>query len=128
VQGDEVFAYNTSLNTLKIHRISCPNAEHLLANYGYRVLKAEWIEGKSSSFITALTITGSDDGPGIIQSITQNIYNLGLNIRSFFIEGNQGYFEGKIKLVVNNTNQLHLAITAIKNLPYVSSVIRTEDN
>ena len=106
--------------------MSCPNAEHILANYGYRVLKAEWIDGTHGSFIAALTINGTDDGPGIIQSITQNIYNLGLNIRSFYIDGNEGYFEGKIKLVVNNTHQLHLATMAIKNLPYVSSVVRTD--
>ena len=126
VPGDEIFAYNTSLNTIKIHRVSCPNAEHILANYGYRVLKAEWKDGSQGSFIASLTINGTDDGPGIIQSITQNIYNLGLNIRSFYIDGNEGYFEGKIKLVINNTYQLHLATVAIKNLPYVSSVVRTD--
>jgi GTP pyrophosphokinase len=127
VTGDPIFAYNSSANILKIHRVSCPNAEHLMANYGYRVLKAEWLDGVKGDFAATLVIKGMDDGPGIIQSITQNIYNLGLNIRSFHIDGNEGYFEGRVKLVVGNINQLNSAIEAINNLTYVSSVMRIDE-
>lgn len=126
VPGDDIFAYVTSMNLIKIHRSTCPNSEHLMANFSYRVLKADWTSLSASSFVATLNITGSDDGPGIIQTITQNIYNLGLNIRSFYIDGNEGYFDGKIKLVVSNVVQMNQAITAIKNLPYVSSVVRAE--
>ncbi|MBP9193512.1 MAG: bifunctional (p)ppGpp synthetase/guanosine-3',5'-bis(diphosphate) 3'-pyrophosphohydrolase, partial [Saprospiraceae bacterium] len=42
VPGDEIFGYTTSTQKMKIHRTNCPNATHLLANYGYRVLKVEW--------------------------------------------------------------------------------------
>lgn len=123
--GDDIFAFVTTANTLKIHRTSCPNSEHLLASYGYRVLKADWANIASSAFVVELTITGTDGGPGIIQSITENINKFGLNIRSFNIDGNEGVFEGVVKLEVINIDQMNAVMKSLKNLPYVSSVRRS---
>ncbi len=127
VQGDDIFAFVGSNTGIKIHRINCPNAEHLMSNYGYRTLKAEWSSDVASDFIVDLLISGIDDGPGVIERVTSEISsNLGLNIRSFSIEGNEGYFEGKMSLIVSNTNQMNQAINALKSLDGVSSVTRTE--
>lgn len=126
--GDKVFAYLTSNAGLKIHRISCANANNLFTNYGYRIMKAEWISIGKSSFIAELVLTGIDSGPGVIERLTQKISGkLGLNIRSFYIDGNEGYFEGKISLVVPNTEYLKVAIRALKSLEGISSVSRVED-
>jgi (p)ppGpp synthase/HD superfamily hydrolase len=51
---------------------------------------------------------------------------MGLNIRSFSISGEGGYFEGRITLVVGNVDQLNQAIMALKSFDYVSSVSRME--
>lgn len=126
VQGDPVFAYLTANAGLKIHRSSCPNAANILTNYGYRVMRAEWTAMTDSYFVTKLNITGIDDGPGVIERLSHNISDLGLNIRSFNIEGNEGYFEAKISLFVQNLDQLHMAIRALKNLNNVSTVSRIE--
>lgn len=125
--GDDIFAFVTTMNTLKIHRTSCPNSEHLLASYGYRVLKADWTNNLSSStaFVVELTINGTDGGPGIIQSITETINKFGLNIKSFKIDGNEGIFEGVVKLEVTNIDQMNVVVKTIKNLPYISSVRRS---
>jgi guanosine-3',5'-bis(diphosphate) 3'-pyrophosphohydrolase len=128
VQGDKVFAF-ISTSGAKIHRISCPNATHLVANYSYRVMKAEWVNTPgSTSFIAHLRITGVDDGPGVIERLSQKIStSLGLNIRAFYIDGNEGYFEGKISLIVTNKDQLYQAIQGLRGLHGISSVIRVED-
>jgi len=125
--GDDIFAFVTTMNTLKIHRTSCPNSEHLLASYGYRVLKADWTNNLSNStaFVVELTINGTDGGPGIIQSITETINKFGLNIKSFKIDGNEGIFEGVVKLEVTNIDQMNVVVKTIKNLPYISSVRRS---
>ncbi|MCO6461093.1 MAG: bifunctional (p)ppGpp synthetase/guanosine-3',5'-bis(diphosphate) 3'-pyrophosphohydrolase, partial [Saprospiraceae bacterium] len=123
--GDDIFAFVTTANTLKIHRTSCPNSEHLLASYGYRVLKADWTNVATSSFVEELVITGTDNGPGIIQSITENINKFGLNIRSFKIDGNEGIFEGVVKLEIHNLDQMNALIRTLKNLPYISNVKRS---
>lgn len=122
--GDDIFAFVTTANTLKIHRTSCPNSEHLLASYGYRVLKADWTNVATTAFVEELIIIGSDNGPGIIQSITENINKFGLNIKSFKIDGNEGIFEGTVKLEMQNLDQMNALIRTLKNLPYVSNVRR----
>lgn len=128
VMGDDVFAFLTINSGAKIHRTSCPNATHLMANYGYRVMKAEWVSSGDRSFVVDLKITGIDKGPGVIERLTHSIStDLGLNIRSFYIEGNEGYFEGKISLLVLNKDQLNVAVRGLKNLPEVSTVVRIED-
>jgi len=127
VYGDSIFAFLSTNAGVKIHRSNCPNATHLMANYGYRILKAEWVKGASTSSVVNLLVTGTDDGIGIIERLSNRISSiLGLNIRSFSIEGDQGYFEGHISLVVENKDQLELAIRALKNLEMVSSVSRID--
>jgi len=125
VVGDEIFAYVTSNAGVKIHRSNCPNATHLIASYGYRVQKAEWVTSGNVQSVVNLKITGVDDGPGVIERVTNKISSgLGINIRSLSIEGKQGYFEGKVSLVVNNKNQLNMVIRSLKNLQGISSVYR----
>ena len=99
-----------------------------MARYGYRVLKAEWKDSAANTdFTVNLIITGVDKGVGVIENITSKISSgMGLNIRSFHIDGNEGYFEGKVKLLVKDKNQLYLVIKALKELEGISSVTRLE--
>ncbi len=128
LQGDRVFAYVTAASGMKIHRTNCPNATHLMANYGYRIMKAEWIMTANSSFVADLIITGIDSGPGVIEKMSHTISSrMGLNIRSFHIDGNEGYFEAQVGLLVQNKDQLVLAIRDLQNLEGISSVVRVED-
>lgn len=127
VPGDDIFAYLTSNQGLKVHRTSCANATHILANYGYRVLKAEWEGFNSSNFIVELLVTGVDSGPGVIQLLTNELSNkLGINIKSFSIEGKEGFFEGRIGVVIMNKEQLNLVVQSLEKLQGISSVVRTD--
>ncbi len=127
VQGDDIFAFITTSAGVKIHRTTCPNATNMMANYGYRIMKAEWSQISGNDFIVDLVIIGVDSGPGVIERLTNKISSsLGLNIRSFFIEGKEGYFEGRISLIVKNTHQLNQAIMGLKMLDGISAVSRLE--
>lgn len=127
VQGDAIFAYLTANAGLKIHRANCPNATHLMANFGYRIMKAEWIVSTNTQFVADLKIEGIDAGMGVIERLTHEISTkLGVNIRSFSIHGDEGYFEGKVSLIVANTDQLNQAIKTLQNLDIVSTVSRIE--
>lgn len=125
--GDEIFGYLTASSGLKIHRSKCPNSTNLLANYGYRVVKAEWGDINQSDFVANLVITGVDAGPGVIEKISKAIsQDLNLNIRSFSIEGKQGYYEGKMSLMVKNKIQLLKVMSTLRKLDDVDSVERVE--
>ncbi len=125
VQGDDIFAFISRNGGLKIHRANCPNATHLMANYDYRIRRAEWVTTSNTEFVAELKISGIDDGPGVIERLSHELSSkLRVNIRSFAIEGREGYFEGTIKLLVSNVNQLNLAIRTLQHLDNVSSVVR----
>src|SRR5699024_7665897 len=63
IPGDDIFGFLTVNEGIKIHRTSCPNASKLMANYGYRILKAQWSSDieESSAFIASFKIVGIDD-------------------------------------------------------------------
>lgn len=127
VMGDDIFAFVGTNTGVKIHRTACPNGDNMMTNFGYRTLNAEWSNQAGTEFIANLVITGIDDGPGVIERVTGEISSkLGMNIRSFSMAGDEGYYEGKISLVVTNINQLNLAIRALKSLQGVSTVTRTD--
>ncbi len=125
VPGDQIFAFLTSNAGMKIHRMSCANASNLFTNYGYRILKAEWTQNSSRDFMVEIKITGIDSGPGVIQTLTNEISNnLNINIRSFAIEGDEGIYEGRLKIVVKDKNQLIHVMRALKELDNISTVER----
>lgn len=127
IQGDDIFGFITSSNGLKIHMANCPNALHLLANYGYRVVKAEWGSNANTNFVVDLLIIGIDSGPGVIQRIVNILSDdMGVNIRAFNISGEEGYFEGKVSVFVKNNNQVNLISRRLKNIEGINSVERIE--
>ncbi len=126
VPGDDIFAY-LSNNGMKIHRSNCPNSTNLMAKYGYRILQAGWKSISTTNFVANLRITGVDSGIGMIEKISQKISSqLGLNMRSFHIDGKEGVFEGKIALQVKDTSQLYLVIQTLKSIEGISTVERIE--
>lgn len=127
IQGDDIFGFITSSNGLKIHMANCPNALHLLANYGYRVVKAEWGSNANTNFVVDLLIIGIDSGPRVIQRIVNILSDdMGVNIRAFNISGEEGYFEGKVSVFVKNNNQVNLITRRLKNIEGINSVERIE--
>jgi len=119
IPGDDVFGFVTVNEGIKIHRTNCPNAAQLMANYGYRVVKAKWNKQQELSFLTGLRIVGIDD-VGLINNLTKVISNdFKVNIRSITIDTDDGIFDGSIKVFVNDKEHLD---NLIKNLLAVKGV------
>ncbi|RZK73119.1 MAG: bifunctional (p)ppGpp synthetase/guanosine-3',5'-bis(diphosphate) 3'-pyrophosphohydrolase, partial [Pedobacter sp.] len=119
IPGDDVFGFVTVNEGIKIHRTSCPNAAQLMANYGYRVVKAKWNKQQELTFLTGLHIIGIDD-VGLINNITKVISNdFKVNMRSITVDTDNGIFDGSIMIFVNDKEHLdHL----IENLLLVKGV------
>ncbi|WP_270087017.1 RelA/SpoT family protein [Sphingobacterium sp. SYP-B4668] len=128
IPGDDVFGFLTVNDGIKIHRTSCPNASKLMANYGYRILKANWSSSTSNNvaFLTGLRIVGIDD-VGLVNKITTVIsQEFKVNIRSLSISSNEGIFEGNIMVFVNDTDQLENLIKNLRNINGITGVTRYE--
>ncbi|MEI5984689.1 MULTISPECIES: RelA/SpoT family protein [Sphingobacterium] len=127
IPGDDIFGFLTVNDGIKIHRTSCPNASKLMANYGYRILKARWASMQNRpSFLTGLKIVGIDD-VGLVNKITTVIsHDFNVNIRSLSISSNEGIFEGDIMVFVNDTQQLDNLIKNLKQISGITGVTRYE--
>ena len=127
IPGDDIFGFLTVNEGIKIHRTSCPNASKLMANYGYRILKAKWASSQiDHSFITGIRIIGIDD-VGLVNKLTNVIsQEFSVNIRSLSISSNEGIFEGNIMVNINNIDQLESLITRLQLVAGVTSVSRYE--
>ncbi|MGJ1204525.1 RelA/SpoT family protein [Sphingobacterium lactis] len=127
IPGDDIFGFLTVNDGIKIHRTSCPNASKLMANYGYRILKAKWASLHNNvAFLTGLKIVGIDD-VGLVNKITTIIsQDFKVNIRSLSISSNEGIFDGDIMVFVNDTAQLDSLIKHLKQIPGITGVTRYE--
>jgi GTP pyrophosphokinase len=121
VLGDKIFGFIAIAEGVKIHRINCPNAPYMVANYPYRIVTARWTQGdESAAFQTAIKITGIDD-IGMITRIHETLSSYRLTLRNFSYENKDGLFEGMIYLLVSNTNTLS---GLIKKLQSIKGVIK----
>ena len=124
ISGDDVFGFVTVSDGIKIHRTNCPNAAKLMANYGYRIVKAKWTNQQELAFLTGLRITGIDE-VGLINQLTTVISNdFKVNIRSITVDSDNGIFEGTIMVYVNDTHHLDNLIRKLKMIKGISTVTR----
>lgn len=124
IPGDDVFGFVTVSDGIKIHRTNCPNAAKLMANYGYRIVKARWTNQQELAFLTGLRITGIDD-VGLINKLTTVIsYDFKVNMRSITVDSDNGIFEGTIMVYVNDTEHLENLIKKLKTVKGVTGVNR----
>src|SRR5476651_1629917 len=124
IPGDDVFGFVTVSDGIKIHRTNCPNAAKLMANYGYRIVKARWTNQQELAFLTGLRITGIDD-VGLINKLTTVIStDFKVNMRSITVDSDNGIFEGTIMVYVNDTQHLDDLIKRLKTVKGVTGVTR----
>ena len=124
IPGDDVFGFVTVNEGIKIHRTNCPNAAQLMANYGYRVIKARWNRQQELTFLTGLHIMGIDD-VGLINNITKVISNdFKVNMRSITVDTDNGIFDGSIRIFVNDKDHLDKLIENLLQVKGVTEVTR----
>ena len=122
-----IFAFLSTGSGVKVHRAGCPNASNLFANYGYRVMRATWVKDVQSNFVAHILVHGIDTGVGVIEKLSNKISTaLGLNIKAFSIEGKEGFFEGKMAIIVQNADQVAAAIEALEQIDGIDSVSRID--
>ena len=106
IPGDSIFGFVTISSGIKIHRFNCPNAVHLLSKLAYRCLKAKWQNSALVERVAAIRIIGIDQF-GLVNRLTEIISKQSsINMKSISFETNDGVFEGRIKVLVYDTEQL----------------------
>jgi len=106
IPGDLIFGFITTNEGVKIHRNSCPNAEQLMSKMAYRLVKARWKDEELTERLAAIKLHGIDS-LGIVNRLTEIISNQqNVNMKFISFETNDGLFEGRIKVLVYDTQHL----------------------
>lgn len=126
IPGDEVFGFITVSEGIKIHRTNCPNAQELLSKYAYRVIKARWSNKELVQFEVGIKFSGIDD-VGLVQKITNIIStDMNVNMKAISFEANNGIFQGKVVVLVHDTEHLNSLMDSLKAVEGVLTVERIE--
>jgi GTP pyrophosphokinase len=90
------------------------------------VIKAHWASQIAMSFIVELVIRGIDR-VGLVNDVTRIISDeLQVNITALSIGVKEGLFEGKISLMIQDTNHLESLVTELEQVTGVIEVAREE--
>ena len=123
IPGDLIFGFITINDGVKIHRNSCSNAEHLMSKMAYRLVKARWKTEELKERLAAIKLHGTDS-LGIVNKLTEIISNQqNVNMKFISFETNDGLFEGRIKVLVYDTQHLE---QLMRKFEQVEGVIRVE--
>ena len=124
IPGDKVFGFITINEGIKVHRYNCPNAEHLMSKMAYRCIKARWQSQQLVERIAAIRVMGIDS-LGLVNKLTEIISNQhNVNMKSISFETEDGIFEGRIKVLVYDTEHLDQLMRKFELVEGVQRVIR----
>ncbi len=126
VYGDDVFAFVTRDNGIKIHRLSCPNAARLLTKYPYRTHRVKWAETPSTgSFQVGLRLTASKE-PTVINDIMDIVNTFKASIRSFQMNEDNvhGLYKINMKISVPSNMELDKVISCLRQNKFIEKVNR----
>ena len=122
IPGDNVLGFIDDSGTVIVHKCDCPIAWKLQANYGNRILSADWETKRVLSFLTTIEITGIDQS-GLLKQIVHIISDdYAINIKKINIETTDGVFKGTLDIYVYSTEDIDnlcrnlLKIKALKSV------------
>ncbi|MFV0505549.1 MAG: RelA/SpoT family protein [Bacteroidales bacterium] len=127
IYGDNIFAFISIGEGIKIHRQECPNAKYLFEKFSYRILQARWRSNEDSyNFQAVLSISG-EDRFGLINDVSDVVSNKGgVHVRNLSFDTDVNRFHGEVKMVVSGVNQLGSIIKQLSQIDGVDSVKRLE--
>ncbi len=127
VPGDDIFGFITVNSGIKVHRTNCPNSVSLMANFGYRIIRARWASDADYLYDLTIDIEGIDR-LGLVNDITRVISNQhNINIKSINITSENSIFRGMIALLVHDMEELHKMVGQMEQIEGVVRITRNEE-
>ena len=127
IPGDEIIGFTSEGNIpIQVHRTKCLRAQELMSVFGNHLVKVNWTNHESISFLTDIKVAGIDK-KGMINEITRIISNeMNLNIKSFHIDAENGLTQGSITLYVQDIGNLNEALNNLTMVEGITHVTRVD--
>jgi GTP pyrophosphokinase len=127
IPGDNALGFINDDGTVVVHKRSCNIAMRLKTSFGERILSTVWSSHTNASFEATLEVKGIDS-IGVLNTITKTISeDFNVNIQRLLIETKDGVFEGKIRMLVHNVEDLQKMCVTLSRIKNIQSVARIAD-
>lgn len=126
IPGDNIFAFVSVTQGIRVHKTTCPNAHELIFRYPYRILEARWkAVNTERSFTANLVVTGKS-GKDIVTRLTQLLTNeMRVSVRSTRVRTNpDDTYTCDIGILMNGTVRLEEVMKRLLKVKEVYSVTR----
>ena len=129
IQGDNIFAFVSVTQGIRIHKTTCPNAHQLISRYPYRILEARWkAVDKEKSFTANLVVTGKT-GKDIVTRLTKMLSEeMKVSVRSTNLKINSDEsYSCELGILINSTVRMDEVIKRLLKMKEVDDVRRATD-
>jgi len=129
IQGDNIFAFVSVTQGIRIHKTTCPNAHELISRYPYRILEARWKALDTEKNFTANLVVKGKFSKDIVTRLTQVLTNdLKVSVRSTRLKANPDEsYSCELGILINSTVRLDDVIKKLLKMKEVDCVTRTEN-
>lgn len=127
IPGDDVLGYINEDESVTLHKRKCQVAAKLKANFGERLVSAQWESKKILSFPAIIEVKGIDAQGVLIQIVKVISQDYAVNIQKINLETKDGIFEGRFHIFVHGTEDVNNLCMNILKIKAVNSVKRVEE-
>lgn len=125
IRGEPIVGYITRGKGVAVHSRTCPNVMNLMYEAERRI-EVEWARSGAESFNVRLVVH-TDDRTGMLNQLTQILFNDDINIRSVEARGDEARFDAatvEMMIQVRDKKQLERTVAAMRRVPGVRDIER----
>lgn len=125
IRGEPIVGYITRGKGVAVHSKNCPNVQNLMYEAERRI-EVEWARGAGESFNVRLVVH-TDDRTGILNQLTQILFDEDCNIRSVEARTDDKSFESAVvemTIEVRDKKQLERIVSAMRRISGVRDIER----
>ena len=125
IRGEPIVGYITRGKGVAVHSKGCPNVQNLMYEAERRI-EVEWARGARESFHVRL-IVHTDDRAGMLNQLTQILFDEEVNIRSVEAHADEKQFDSAVvemTVEVRDKKQLERVVSAMRRVSGVRDIER----
>jgi GTP diphosphokinase / guanosine-3',5'-bis(diphosphate) 3'-diphosphatase len=126
IQGDNIFAFVSVTQGIRIHKTTCPNAHQLITRYPYRILEARWKAVDTEKSFTANIVVFGKSSKDIVTRLTQVLADeMKVSVRSTKLKINQDdSYVCEMGILINSAFRVEEIMKRLMKLKEVDNVTK----
>ncbi|MDR0672605.1 MAG: bifunctional (p)ppGpp synthetase/guanosine-3',5'-bis(diphosphate) 3'-pyrophosphohydrolase [Zoogloeaceae bacterium] len=121
---DAIEGFVTRGKGVSIHRVDCPNFQHLVTLHPERVIETEWGDAETEGFFAADIVVDAHDRQGLLRDISEIFAKGKINVTDVNTQSRQGKARMAFTVEIKNITQLQRTLDMIHDIKGVVAARR----